>query len=193
LKIARAITRVSSAVTALERVMLIFLVAAIAVLVLTNVLLRGIGITIAWADELAVYSMILSGFVGASLMLRGRIDPAVLLLHEFTPARGIRLLRTIVSVVCLIFGIVLLYTTWRWFNPPGLIGAGFDVGTFEMSTFNFIYTDVTPVMGVPTFWFYLVMPFFGLTVAIHAAANLVEDLGWVDRPDNPAKIDATEV
>ena len=179
--------------TALERGLLIGLVAAIAVLVLANVVLRSIGITIAWADELAVYSMILSGFVGASLMLRGRVDPAVMLLHEFTPARGIRLLRTIVSVVCLVFGIVLLYTTWRWFDPVGLIRAGFEIGTFEMSTFNFVYTDVTPVMGVPTFWFYLVMPFFGLTIAIHAAANLVEDLGWVERPENPAKIDATEI
>ena len=193
MKIARAITRLSAAVTAVERVLLIGLVAAIAVLVLTNVLLRGVGITIAWADELAVYSMILSGFVGASLMLRGRIDPAVLLLHEFTPARGIRLLRTIVSIICLGFGLTLLYTTWRWFDPLGLIEDGFDVATFEGSTFNFIYTDVTPVMGVPTFWFYLVMPFFGVTLAIHAAANLVEDLGWVERPDNPAKIDATEV
>ena len=171
----------------------LIILAAIAVFVLMNVLLRAVGITVAWADEMAVYCMILAGFVGASLMLRGRIDPAVLLLHEVSSGRVIRVLRLVISMVCAAFGVFLIYTTWLWFDPAGLIAAGFDVPTFEMSTFNFVYTDVTPIMGVPTFWFYLVMPWFGLTVTIHAAANLVEDLGLTPRPDNPAKIDATEI
>jgi TRAP-type C4-dicarboxylate transport system permease small subunit len=191
--LARATQRLSAAVALLERAALMLLMAGIAAFVLMNVLLRGAGITIAWADEMAVYSMILSGFIGASLMLRGRIDPAVLLLHEFTPERGLRLLRIVISVVCVAFGLILLYTTWLWFDPLGLARAGFDVPSFEMSTFNFVYTDVTPIMGLPTFWFYLVMPWFGLTVTIHALANLVEDLGLVARPDNPARIDATEI
>lgn len=191
--LARATQRLSAAVSWAERALLMLLMAAIAAFVLMNVLLRGVGVTIAWADEMAVYSMILSGFIGASLMLRGRIDPAVLLLHEFTPERGLRVLRTIISVVCVAFGIFLIYTTWLWFDPLGLAQAGFDVGAFEMSTFNFVYTDVTPIMGLPTWWFYLVMPWFGLTVTIHAAANLVEDLGLIARPDNPARIDATEI
>lgn len=191
--LARASLRLSSLVAAAERLLLMALMAAIAGFVLMNVLLRGIGITIAWADEMAVYSMIVSGFVGASLMLRGRIDPAVLLAHEFVSRRGVRALRLVISAVCLGFGIVLLYTTWLWFNPVGLVRAGFDVGAFEGATFNFIYTDVTPIMGVPTFWFYLVMPWFGLTVTLHALANLMEDLGLAARPDNPAKIDRTEI
>jgi TRAP-type C4-dicarboxylate transport system permease small subunit len=191
--LARATQRLSAAVSWVERTLLMLLMAAIAVFVLMNVLLRGLGITIAWADEMAVYSMILSGFIGASLMLRGRIDPAVLLLHEVSRARVIRVLRLVISVVCVAFGTVLLYTTWLWFDPLGLARAGFDVADFEMSTFNFVYTDVTPIMGLPTWWFYLVMPWFGLTVTIHALANLLEDLGLVARPENPAKIDATEI
>jgi TRAP-type C4-dicarboxylate transport system permease small subunit len=191
--LARATQRLSAAVARIERTALMLLVAGIAIFVLMNVILRAIGITIAWADEMAVYAMILSGFVGASLMLRARIDPAVLLLHEVTPEGGLRVLRIVISAVCVGFGLVLLYTTWLWFDPAGLARAGFDVGAFEMSTFNFVYTDVTPIMGLPTWWFYLVMPWFGLTVTIHAAANLVEDLGLTPRPENPARIDATEI
>ena len=191
--LARATQRLSAAVSWVERGLLMLLMAAIAVFVLMNVLLRGVGITIAWADEMAVYAMILSGFVGASLMLRARVDPAVLLLHEVAGAAVIRALRLVISVVCVAFGVVLIYTTWLWFDPLGLVRAGFDVADFEMATFNFVYTDVTPIMGVPTYWFYLVMPWFGLTVTIHALANLVEDSGLAVRPDNPARIDATEI
>lgn len=191
--LASAILRLSSLVASLERALLVFLVAALALLVLTNVLLRGIGITIAWADELAVYSMILSGFVGASLMLRGRVDPAVFLLHELSTKETTRILKLLISLVCVCFGLILIYTTWRWFDPLALIAAGFDVAAFEVATFNFVYTDVTPIMGIPTFWFYLIMPWFGLTVTIHASANLMEDIGLIERPKNPAKIDATEI
>jgi TRAP-type C4-dicarboxylate transport system permease small subunit len=191
--LARATQRLSAAVSWVERGLVMLLIAGIAVFVLMNVILRAVGITVAWADEMAVYCMILAGFIGASLMLRGRIDPAVLLLHEVSSERVIRVLRLIISVVCVGFGVFLIYTTWLWFDPLGLARAGFDVGTFEMSTFNFVYTDVTPIMGLPTWWFYLVMPWFGLTVTIHALANLVEDLGLIARPDNPARIDATEI
>lgn len=191
--IARAIVRLSSLVAAIERPLLALLIAAIAVFVLMNVLLRMIGVTIAWADEIAIYSMVLSGFVGASLMLRGRIDPAVLLLHELLPRWGVQVLRVIISIVALGFGITMVYLCWRWFNPPGLIAAGFDVATFEGATFNFIYTDTTPVMGASAFWFYLVVPWFGITLSIHAAANLMEDIGAVERVANPIKVVTSEV
>lgn len=190
--IARAIVRLSSLVVAIERPLLGVLVASIAVFVLSNVLLRLVGITIAWADEIAIHSMILSGFVGASLMLRGRIDPAVFLLHEILPGRVVKGLRIVISVLSAGFGIVLFYLCWRWFDPLGLIAADFDVGTFEATTFNFIYTDTTPVMGASSFWFYLVMPWFAVTLTIHAAANLMEDIGVVERVDNPIRVTASE-
>lgn len=191
--LARAVLRLSSRIAAVERVILMLLIAAIATFVLSNVLLRMIGITIAWADEIAIYSMILSGFVGASLMLRGRKDPAVLLLHEVLGGRGVRMLRVTVSAVCLMFAATLAYLCWRWFDPLTLAGTGFDVGAFQGATFNFVYTDTTPVMGVPSFLFYLVMPWFAATLTVHAAANLVEDLGLLDPVDNPAGIAELEI
>lgn len=184
--IPRAIRRASAAFAWIERLILMGLVLSIAGFVLTNVLLRMFGVTIAWADEIAVYAMILSGFVGASLMLRARIDPAVLLLHEMIPEGGRRILRGVVSTVALAFGGILLHLCWRWFDPLALIAAGFDVGAFEGATFNFVYTDTTPVMGVPAWYFYVIMPWFALTVTVHAATNLLEDLGLLPRPADPA-------
>lgn len=184
--IAKAISSASKLVATVERFILQLLIASIAIFVLTNVLFRMVGITIAWADELAVYTMVMSGFVGASLMLRARIDPAVLLLHELLPAKGAHVLRVLVSVVAVCFGMIMCYLSLLWFNPIELARSGFDPRVFEGATFNFIYTDKTPVMNVPTFFFYLVIPFFAVAITIHALANLMEDFGFITRPADPA-------
>jgi TRAP-type C4-dicarboxylate transport system permease small subunit len=184
--VARALSRLSAAIAAVERVALMVLIASVAGFVLMNVGARAVGVTVAWADEIAIYSMILSGFVGASLMLRARTDPAVLLLHEVLPGRAVKMLRTVISAVALGFGIMLIHLCWRWFDPARLAAAGFDVPAFEGATFNFIYTDTTPIMGLPFFWFYLVMPVFALAITVHAATNMLEDLGLVERVEDPS-------
>jgi TRAP-type C4-dicarboxylate transport system permease small subunit len=181
MRLARLLRRLSDALVRLERLALMLLVGGMAGLVLLNVTLRLFRVTLAWADELAILSMTLAAFVGASLMLRARSDPAVLLLHEVAGPRLLRGLRSLVSALAAGFGMLLAWMCWRWFNLPGLIATGFDIGSFEMATFNFVYTQVTPVLGVRTFWFHLVMPWFALTLTVHALTNLVEDLGVIER------------
>ena len=180
------LSKLSSGFSAVERVVLRVLIAMLALSVLMNVLLRMIGITLAWADEVGVYTMVLSGFVGASLMLRARIDPAVLLLHEFLPARAVRVLRMSVSALSALFGLVLIYLCLRWFNPIQMINVGFDINAFQAATFNFIYTDRTAITGTPAYLLYLIIPYFAVAITIHAATNLCEDLGLIDRPADPA-------
>jgi TRAP-type C4-dicarboxylate transport system permease small subunit len=51
--------------------------------------------------------MTLAAFVGASLMLRARTDPAVLLLHEVAGPALVRLLRVLVSALAAGFGMLL--------------------------------------------------------------------------------------
>jgi TRAP-type C4-dicarboxylate transport system permease small subunit len=138
-------------------------------------------VTLSWADELAVYFMILTGFVGASLMLRLRTDPAVTLLHEFLPARYVRILRIAIAAIALVFGVLLVWMCWNWFNLPALVAVDFDIRRFEGSTFNFIYTEMTPVMGLPAMIFFLIVPWFAMTMSIHALTNLLEDTGFLDR------------
>lgn len=173
----RLLRHLSEVLIRIERFALILLVALVALFVLMNVTFRLFNVTIASADELAILSMTLAGFVGASLMLRARTDPAVLIVYEVASEPVVRGLRMGVSALAAVFGLTLLWLNWRWFNLPGLIGAGFDVGAFEMATFNFLYTEKTPVLGLPYFWFFLVMPWFALTLTVHALANLTEDLG----------------
>ena len=184
--IPKILSKLSAGFSAVERLLLKLLIAALTLSVLMNVLLRMVGITIAWADEVGVYAMVMSGFVGASLMLRARIDPAVLLLHEFLPPRACLVLRTIVSALSAAFGITLFYLCLRWFDPVEIVKAGFDIGTFQAATFNFIYTDITPVMGAPAYMFYLIIPFFAVAITVHALTNLCEDIGLVARPADPA-------
>lgn len=177
----RMLRRLSDVLSQIERLALIVLVAGVALFVLMNVTFRLFNVTLAWADELAILSMTLAGFVGASLMLRARTDPAVLILHEMGSKRLVRVLRIIVSALAAGFGLVLLWLCWQWFNLPGLMSAGFDIGTFEMATFNFVYTEQTPVLGLPYFWFFLIMPWFALTLSVHALTNLAEDFGLLER------------
>ena len=173
----RLLRCLSDALRRIEQLALIVLIASVAAFVLMNVTFRLFNITLAWADELAILSMTLAGFIGASLMLRARTDPAVLILHEMSGKRVVRLLRIAVSMLAAGFGLVLIWLCWRWFDLAGLATAGFDVGEFEMTTFNFLYTEQTPVLGLPYFWFFLVMPWFALTLSVHALTNLAEDLG----------------
>ncbi|MBK5927792.1 TRAP transporter small permease [Rhodobaculum claviforme] len=161
----------------IERVALMALIAAVAGLVLVNVGLRATGRTLAWADEAAILCMTLAGFVGASLMLRMRTAPAVALLHQLVPEGVARGLRALVSVVVVAFGGVLAWLCWRWLDPLALVAAGFDIAVFEAATFNFVYTETTPVMRLPKVWVFLVMPWFALSLTVHALANLAEDLG----------------
>lgn len=179
---AAALRRLSDGIAALERGALRLAVAAVALLVLGNVAARAAGLAVAWADEAAVLAMILSGFLGASLLFRMRRDPAVLLLHEAVPPRAVAALRAAVSAVALAFALLLGWTCWLWFDPAGLVRAGFDVTAFEAATFNFVYTERTPVMGLRAAWVFAVIPWFALTLAVHAATNLSEDLGLLPPP-----------
>jgi len=176
----RVLRALSDALSRIERLALIVLIAGVALFVLMNVTFRLFNVTLAWADEMAILSMTLAGFVGASLMLRARTDPAVLILHEMAAKSVVRVLRIVVSALAAGFGLVLLWLCWRWFNLPGLAAVGFDVAEFEMASFNFLYTEQTPVLGLPYFWFFLIMPWFALTLSVHALTNLAEDLGLLE-------------
>ncbi len=174
-----AIRGLSRVLAAIDRFLLMALIAAITLLVLGNVGARSVGFSIAWADELAVYGMIMSGFVGASLMLRLRTAPSVTLLHEILSERVVRTLRILIALTAVVFAGLLLWMCWLWFDPAALAAAGFDIRRFEGATFNFIYTETTPVMGLPAAYFFLIMPWFALTVLVHGLTNLAEDAGMI--------------
>ncbi len=150
-------------------------------LILLNVVTRYGGVSLYWVDESAVYSVVFLTFIGASAMTRLRLDFAVTLLTDRFSARGVRIAKVAATAIVLLFGLTLLWLCVLWLDPLGIAGAGFDARVLAAKTFNFIYTERTQTLGWPVWALYMVMPLFALSMTVHSAANLLEDLGLVPR------------
>ena len=68
--------------------------------------------------------------------------------------------------------------------------AGFDARELAAKTFNFIYTERTQTLGWPVWALYMIMPVFALSMTIHSAANLVENLELAPRASQAAFLGA---
>jgi TRAP-type C4-dicarboxylate transport system permease small subunit len=155
-------------------------------LILLNVVTRYAGVSLYWVDESAVYSVVFLTFIGASAMTRLRLDFAVTLLTERLSARGVRIAKVAATAIVLLFGLTLLWLCALWLDPLGMARAGFDARELAAKTFNFIYTERTQTLGWPVWALYMIMPLFALSMTIHSAANLLEDLEWVPRASQAA-------
>jgi TRAP-type C4-dicarboxylate transport system permease small subunit len=150
-------------------------------LILLNVASRYGGFPIFWVDEAAIYAVVWLTFIGASAMSRLRLDFAVTMLTGAVGAGVARWLQRVAALSNLLFMLALGAMCAWWLDPAGFAAAGFDAKAFAAQSFNFLYTERTQALGWPTWVFYLVMPLFAACAAVHALANLVEDLGWVPR------------
>jgi len=153
-------------------------------LILLNVVTRYTGIPLYWVDESAVYSVVFLTFIGASAMTRLRLDFAVTMLTERFSERGIRIAKVIATSIVLLFGLSLLWMCVLWLDPVGIARAGFNAKDFAGESFNFVYTERTQTLNWPFWVLYLIMPVFALSMTVHSAANLLEDLEWVPRADH---------
>jgi TRAP-type C4-dicarboxylate transport system permease small subunit len=159
-------------------------------LILLNVVTRYSGVSLYWVDESAVYSVVFLTFIGASAMTRLRLDFAVTMLTERFSARGVRIAKVVATATVLVFGLTLLWLCVLWLDPLGMAQAGFDARALAAKTFNFIYTERTQTLGWPVWALYMIMPVFALSMTIHSAANLLEDLGLVPRANQVAFLGA---
>ena len=155
-------------------------------LILLNVVTRYSGVSLYWVDESAIYSVVFLSFIGASAMTRLRLDFAVTLLTERFSARGVRIAKVMATSIVLLFGLTLLWLCVLWLDPVGIARAGFDARELAAKTFNFIYTERTQTLNWPVWALYMIMPVFALSMTIHSAANLLEDLELVPRVDQAA-------
>jgi TRAP-type C4-dicarboxylate transport system permease small subunit len=170
--------KTSDALARLERWLLIGAVAAILFLILLNVVTRAAQNSIYWVDESAIFAMVFCTFIGASLLVRQRVDFAVTLLTDFAPRPIRRWAPAANSLIVLFFACMMLWLCWNWFDPVTFAQAGFDPNKFFGETFNDIYREMPSTIGVRKVWFYLVMPWFSATMTIHALANLSEDVAF---------------
>jgi TRAP-type C4-dicarboxylate transport system permease small subunit len=171
----------SGFVLRVERQLILWLMALLMVLILVNVVTRYTGMPIYWIDEAAVYSVVWLTFVGGSAMTRLRMDFAVTLLTEKLGARGARAFKLLAGAGVLVFGLAMLVMCWIWMDPVGIARAGFDAKEFAGTSFNFLYTERTQTLNWPTWLLQTILPLFSATLSLHAAANLIEDIGWQPR------------
>jgi len=178
---ARWVQQASSALLSVERLALMVLMGGLTLLILLNVVTRYTGMPIYWVDEAAVYLVVWLCFVGASTMTRLRMDFAVTLMTDYLGEAAARRLKATATAGVFLFGCAMLAMCWLWMDPVGIASHGFDAKEFAADSFNFLYTERTQTLNWPTWVVQLILPIFGITFTIHAAANLVEDLGLQPR------------
>ncbi len=177
----RLVLWLSAKLLATERILVAGFMFLLTGLILLNVVTRYSGVSLYWVDESAIYSIVFLSFIGASAMTRLRLDFAVTMLTERFSARGVRIAKVIASAIVLLFGITLLWLCVLWLDPVGMARAGFDAKALAAATFNFIYTERTQTLNWPVWALYMIMPVFALSMSVHSAANLLEDLEVVPR------------
>jgi len=153
-------------------------------LILLNVVTRSISLPLYWVDEAAVYSVVWLTFVGASAMTRLRMDFSVTMLSDKLTTKSAKLAKCISTAFVFLFGLAMVAMCWLWMDPVGIAKAGFDARVFSGETFNFLYTERTQTLNWPTWLLQLILPIFSLTFSLHALANLLEDLGLVEKREH---------
>jgi TRAP-type C4-dicarboxylate transport system permease small subunit len=172
----RTIDTLSNWIGRCERGLVRVLVLALPVMILVNVAGRALRAPIYWMDELAVLSMVWLAMLGLSLTIRSRDAVAVTILQDALPPAAVKVLRMSADALTLLFALALLVLCYLWFDPVLLISVDFDLDRFAAESFNFIYQEPTVTLGVPKFWFWLIVPVAAFDTSIHALANLLRTL-----------------
>lgn len=127
---------------------LIILLAAMSILIFTNVSLRYLtNATIIWADEVARYMMIWMTFLGSGMVLRTGGHVAITNLHDMSTPPVQRVLRLIVTLLMLAFFLMFI---WKGIEYALLM-----------------QRQLTPATRISFTWIYAAMPAGFLLMAIH--------------------------
>lgn len=183
---AETVTGLSQALLRGEKFLAGVFITVLLTLILVNVVTRFAKVPIYWIDEASIFSMIWLGFIGASVMTRLRIDFAVTLLSDHLSPKWVARLRALATAISLIFAIGFAVVCWMWLDPLGIASHGFDAQAYAAETFNFLYTERTQTLEWPTWIVNLILPVFALTLIVHNAANLLEDLGIARKREQAA-------
>lgn len=160
----------------------------VTLLILFNVFTRAANNAVFWVDEAAIYAMVWMTFLVASVSLARRDAVAVTLLTDILPRRAREAVMLFVDVTVLVFALMLLILSWRWFDPLRFGGHGFDSAAFSMESMNFIYQERTSTLPLLKWWVWLIIPLFALGSTLHAVANLGQRItASDDDPDEDGK------
>ena len=178
---ARAIIGLSETVFAIEKILVGLFMTLVLGLILLNVVTRYAGMPLYWVDEAAVYAMVWLTFIGGSALTRLRLDFAVTLLSDKLQKQNAERLQAFATLLAFLFSLALGIMCWNWMDPIGIASAGFDAREYAGESFNFLYTEQTQTLNWPVWAISLVVPLFALTMMIHTAANLVEEMKFAPK------------
>lgn len=139
--------------------------------ILANVIYRSIGMPLIWADELAIYLMVWTAFIGASAGLAERDHIAITLFSDRVAAKGRVALVRVVNLTLLAMLLLLLVVQWKWFDPIAFYTAQ-NPQAYALSTYNFMHQEPTTTLGVAKIWAWLILPIFNLTALVHVLSHL---------------------
>lgn len=160
---------------AVNRWLLILMLAAMACIIFANVVLRYLtNDSLVWAEEVSRYLMIWITFLGAGLVLRFGGHVAIEDLHHRLPRRASRWLRAgLVAMLMLFFA---------------------AMGWWGLQYMDFMQYQTSPVLGISYWWIYLASPIgFGLLMLHLAlvARNYVRQLKFVESDEIDAEAAAS--
>jgi TRAP-type C4-dicarboxylate transport system permease small subunit len=140
--------RWSRVVLALNRSIIIAMMAVMVVLVFTNVVCRYLlNFSIIWAEEISQYLMVWVAFLGAGLALREGRHVAIEMLQDRMPLKAKRMTRHVVALSLLIFMCVLVVLGFQFVS--------------------FAWDQETPVLNISLGIPYMAVPIGALLLGIH--------------------------
>ena len=168
--------RISAGWARVELFIAALLAGVVTVLILVNVVTRTMRISVFWLEETAIYAMVFMAFLAASAAIERREAISITLVVDAVRPKLQWLFYIFVDLVTLGCAVFLLYVCWIWFRPDVMLQVGFDIRAFQRETFVFTYSERALTLGMPKFWFWLIVPVFSLGLLLHGLSNLVKTL-----------------
>jgi C4-dicarboxylate transporter, DctQ subunit len=147
----------------------------ITVLIVFNVVTRAMNQSVFWVDEAAVLIMVWMLFLSMAVLIKQRQAVSVTVLVDHLPPSARRAIGVFIDLCVLLFALLLLAFSWKWYAPFDLARHDFDVAAFSAETMNFMYQERASTLPLHKFWIWLIVPYFASSVALHTLANL-----WAD-------------
>jgi len=148
---------------------------AVTALIVLNVVTRALNLALFWVDETAIYIMVWMVLLGTAVTLKRRQALMVTVLVDYLPAGLRRPVGVFIDLSVLLFALLVIAFAWIWYAPLDLARHGFDLAEFSAETMNFMYQERANTFSLSKFWVWLIVPYFGFSVALHTLANLLGD------------------
>lgn len=155
MKVSDIVKKVSDSVDKVSLVLIVAILAVMVVVTMAQIISRLAGDAFAWTEELNRYLLIWGTLIGAGCAYKEGSHISITFMHGMFSAKGERMLRMLVHVVCLISFIAMMYFSFEYAMKQ---------------------VQLAPVLRIPMKYMYLSVPIGFALMALHAL-NAVLQVG----------------